>query len=173
VVAAVIFFGALISLGNERQRRAIDALREQAALWAVQDLRLKREKLAREVKVDDPLGWLNRVASKVTGRDFHLKAIEYFDIPVVLACESDDRSKRVLFTPLSPAEIRRLKREKRSRLSQYANQNPIFSLSGKSAAYELTILNAGILFDLEVAVAWKSLTGEALEGQCFWLYLIE
>ena len=31
VLAAVIIFGALISMGNERQRRAIDGLREQAA----------------------------------------------------------------------------------------------------------------------------------------------
>ncbi len=43
VAAAVIFFGALISMGNERQRRAIDGLREQVVLWAVQDLKIKRE----------------------------------------------------------------------------------------------------------------------------------
>lgn len=55
VGAAVIFFGALISIGNERQRRAIDALREQTVLWAMQDLRIKRERLAREVRIDDPL----------------------------------------------------------------------------------------------------------------------
>ena len=47
---------------------------------------------------------------------------------------------------------------------QYANQNPLFSLAGNTTAYELTILNAGILFDLEVALAWKSLTGEDLEA---------
>lgn len=46
VVIAVIIFGALISMGNERQRRALDGIREQTALWASQDLRLKREKLA-------------------------------------------------------------------------------------------------------------------------------
>jgi hypothetical protein len=63
VLGAVIFFGALISVGNERQRRALDGIREQAALWAMQDLRMKREKLAREVRVDDPLGWLNKILS--------------------------------------------------------------------------------------------------------------
>ena len=47
VLGAVIFFGALISAGNERQRKALDGIREQTALWAMQDLRLKREKLAR------------------------------------------------------------------------------------------------------------------------------
>ena len=49
VGVAVIIFGALISLGNERQRKAIDGLREQVVLWAMQDLRIKRESLARDV----------------------------------------------------------------------------------------------------------------------------
>ena len=46
VVIAVLIFGALISLRNELQRKAIEGLREQAALWAVQDIKIKREKLA-------------------------------------------------------------------------------------------------------------------------------
>lgn len=172
VLGAVIFFGALISLGNERQRRALDGIREQAAQWAMQDLRLKREKLAREVRVDDPLGWLNKIVSKVVRRDFNLKVVESFGDAPVLICESEDRSSKVIFTPLSLAEIRRLKRERRSRLSRYANQNPLFSL-GNSTAYEFTILNAGVLFDLEVALAWKSLTGEDLGTQSLWMYLME
>jgi len=67
VATAVIFFGALISMGNERQRRAIDDLREQTVLWAMQDLRIKREKLARDVRIDDPIGWLNRITVKSVG----------------------------------------------------------------------------------------------------------
>jgi len=172
VLGAVIFFGALISIGNERQRQALDGIREQAALWAMQDLRLKREKLAREVRVDDSLGWFNKIVSKVVGRDFNLKVIESFSEPPVLVCEVEDRSSKVLFTPLSPAGIRRLKSGRRSRLSQYANQNPLFSLAGNTTHYELTILNAGILFDLEVALAWKSLTGEDLGAQSLWMFLI-
>lgn len=62
----------LISDGNDRQRKALDGIREQAALWAMQDLRLKREKLAREVKVDDPLAWLNQVVAKVYGENLGL-----------------------------------------------------------------------------------------------------
>ena len=52
VGVAVIIFGALISMGNERQRKAIDSLREQVVLWAMQDLRIKREGLARDVHVE-------------------------------------------------------------------------------------------------------------------------
>ena len=46
VLGAVIFFGALLSIGNERQRKAIDGIREQASYWAEQDLRLKRARAA-------------------------------------------------------------------------------------------------------------------------------
>jgi hypothetical protein len=173
VLGAVVFLGALISLGNERQRQALDGIREQTGQWAMQDLRLKREKLAREVRVEDPLGWFNRIVSKVVGRDFNLKVVESFGDPPALVCESEERSSKVVFTPLSPAEIRRLKSGRRSRLSQYANQNPLFSLIGNTTAYELTILNAGILFDLEVALAWKSLTGEDPGEQSLWMFLIE
>jgi hypothetical protein len=52
VLDAMIFFGALISTGNERQRKALEGIREQAAQWAMQDLRLKRENLARELSND-------------------------------------------------------------------------------------------------------------------------
>ena len=76
VVVAVIIFGALISVGNERQRKAIDGLREQIVLWAMQDLRIKRERLAREVQVDDPLGWLNQVAAKACGHNLSLQVLE-------------------------------------------------------------------------------------------------
>ena len=47
VLLAVLLLGALISAANERQRKAIDGLREQVEAWAEQDIRIKREKLAR------------------------------------------------------------------------------------------------------------------------------
>ena len=72
VAVAVIFFGALSSSGNERQRKAMDALREQVVFWAVQDLRIKRERLARDVRVDDPLRWLNNLTAKICGYDINL-----------------------------------------------------------------------------------------------------
>src|SRR6266498_49493 len=90
VVAAVIFFGALISLGNERQRKAIDGLREQTVLWAMQDLRIKRTALERDVYVDDPLAWFSKTASKIVGSDLQLQVVEIFDNPSVLVCEASD-----------------------------------------------------------------------------------
>ena len=101
VAVAVIFFGALSSVGNERQRKAIDALREQVVFWAVQDLRIKRERLARDVRVDDPLLALRR----------------------------------------------------------------------KIEAYEVSVLNSNILFDLELPLVWKSLTQQETGAmERLWMY---
>jgi len=173
VITAVIIFGALISLGNERQRRAIDELREQVVLWAIQDLRIKREHLAREVRVDDPLEWLNRIATKAYGYDLKLQVVEAFDEPRALVCSTGDGSGRVVFTPVSPDDIRRFRKEKRGRLSQVAAQSPLFLFPRKTTEYEISALNGGMVFDLELPLAWNSLTGQRLlDGERIWMYVI-
>ena len=171
VVIAVIIFGALISLGNERQRKAIDGLREQVVLWAMQDLRIKREQLARDVKVDDPLVWLNRVVTKVTGKNLILEVDEFFDEPRALVCRSGDGG-RVILTPLSPTS-RQKPQGNRARLAQIAVNNPLLSLPRGTRQYEISVLNAGMLFDLELPLAWKALTGQQIEQtDRFWLYIL-
>jgi len=47
----------------------------------MQDLRLKREKLARDVKVNDPVAWLNQVVAKVYGELLDLTVTEFFETP--------------------------------------------------------------------------------------------
>lgn len=171
VAAAVIFFGALISIGNERQRKAIDALREQTELWAVQDLRIKRERLVREVRVDDPLAWLNQVVTKVSGLVMNLQSVEYLEEANTLLCMSGDHETRIFVSPFSPKEIQRIKREGRSRLSQFDKNNPLLFLSRTTIAYEFSVLNAGILFDLELQLAWKGLTGREIDQhEKLWMY---
>ena len=170
VVIAVIIFGALISIGNERQRRAIDKLREQVVMWAIQDLRIKREKLAREVKVDDPLVWLNRVVVKVTGDNLVLEVDESFDEPHALVCRTGDGG-RVVFTPLSPAALRQKAQGNHARLAQVAVHNPLLSLPRGTHKNEISVLNGGMLFDLELPIAWKALTGQQVEHiDRLWFY---
>lgn len=172
VMIAVIIFGALISMGNERQRRAIDELREQVVLWATQELRIKREKLAREAKVEDPLAWLNRVATKVTGNNLILEVDETFEEPRALVCHSGGGG-RVVFTPLSPTTIREMSHARRDRLAHIAVDNPLFSLPRGIRKYEISVLNGGMLFDLELSLAWKALTGQKAEQiDCLWLYVL-
>jgi hypothetical protein len=67
LLAALLFLGLLISTGNERQRKAIDELRKQVESWTEQDIKIKREKLAREINVPDALGWLEKVSASALG----------------------------------------------------------------------------------------------------------
>ena len=171
VVAAVIFFGALISMGNEHQRKAIDGLREQVVLWAIHDLQIKREHLARNVDVQDPLGWLNKVASRICGHDLNLKILQTFDTPQSLICTSDDGSIKIAFSPYSPTYLRRLKRGKQNRLSQFSGSNPMLCLPRGVRANAISALNEGPLFDLEISVVWKELTGRDFgRANLIWMY---
>lgn len=173
VVIAVIIFGALISVGNERQRKSIDDLREQIVLWAIQDLRIKREKLARGVYVENPLGWLNGVVERSCGNNLNLQLIEAFENPEVLICATEGGNSKAIFTPLSPAEILAMKRTRRNRLSRYADRNPLLSLPRGVTVYECSVLNTGILFDLELPLAWKGLTGNSIgERGTMWIYML-
>ncbi len=170
VLGAVIFFGALISAGNERQRKAIDGIREQTAQWAMQDLRIKREKFAREVKVDDPVAWLNRVVAKVVGEDLGLVVTEVFENPHALVCTAKD-GRKVLLSPASPDDIRRLNLQKKSRLSQFGYVHPLLKLSRDTRKMELSILNSGVMFDLELIIAWKMLSRIDIGSiECLWIY---
>jgi hypothetical protein len=170
VVIAVIIFGALISMGNERQRKALDGIREQAALWASQDLRLKREKLARDVKVDDPVKWLNMVVTRACGESLDLTVTEVFDTPQTLVC-MDENSQRVVVSLISPTDIRRMKRERKNKLLRVSNGHPLLNLPNKMEGVEISILNGGILFDLELPVAWEMLSSNKVTGiDKVWVY---
>lgn len=171
VLGAMIFFGALISAGNERQRKALEGIREQASQWAIQDLRLKREKLAREVQVDDPVAWLNQVMAKVYGENLDLTVAEVFDNPQALVCTAKD-GRKVVFSPASPDDIRRLTAKQKNRLSRIANFHPLLKFPRKMDYLKLSILNAGLLFDLELPMVWKLVTGQdELETDSLWLYI--
>lgn len=171
VASAVIFFGALISMGNERQRRSIDALREQTVLWAIQDLRIKRENFSRDLRVEDPISWLNIIATRVYGYDLKLQTVEAFDDPKALICVSGDGTRKVVFTPFSPNDIRIAKREKKNRLSHYAESNLLLVLPKGVTGHEISVLNGGILFDLELSLVWKSLTSQEVERlERIWIY---
>ena len=171
VVSAVIFFGALISMGNERQRRAIDNLREQLVLWTVKDLQIKREKLARDVKVEYPLGWFKNVISEACSFDGDIQVVEVFESPAVMVCASSVSGKTIILTPLSTDAIRRLAHEKHSRITKIANGNPLLTIPRNAAVKEVSVLNGGFLFDLELPLAWKGLTGQDLfQIDRLWVY---
>lgn len=174
VAAAVIFFGALISIGNERQRRAIDGLREQVVLWAVQDLKIKREHLAQTVQVPDSLDWLNKTATKICGYKLNLQVLEMFEEPQTLVCSSGDGSIKIIFSLQSPFNLQWIKNGKRNSLTKLSVQNPLLFLPKKVEIHEISTLNSGILFDLELASVWLNLTGfDNQQSERLWMYIIK
>jgi hypothetical protein len=171
VASAVIFFGALISMGNERQRKAIDNLREQVVLWAVKDLQIKREKLARDVKIDNPLGWFKKMMAKACSLEGDLQIVEVFESPEVIVCTYPELGKTIFLTPLSPDTIRRLVHEKHSRITKLVDGNPLLTIPRNVIVKDVSVLNGGFLFDLELALAWKGLTGQDLfHTDRLWVY---
>ena len=173
VASAVIFFGALISMGNERQRRAIDSLREQVVFWAMQDLKIKRERLAREININDPISWLNKMVGKACNFDANLQFVEAFDGPFTMVCASIGGDNKIILSPSSPSAIRKMMGEKQNQLSRYADRNPLFALPRNVSIYEITVLNGGILFDLELPIVWNKLTGQNVEQtERIWVYRI-
>lgn len=173
VLGAVIFFGALISAGNERQRKALEGIRKQAAQWAMQDLRLKREKLARDVKVGDPVDWLNQVVAKVYGENLRLTVTEVFENPQALVCTAKD-GRKVVFSLMSPEDIQQMKRERKNRLARIENTHPLKVLSQKTKHLEITILNAGLMFDLELSIVLEKITPSvSVSHGRLWMYICE
>jgi hypothetical protein len=74
--------------------------------------------------------------------------------------------------PLSPADIRRIKSGKQNCLAHFADHNPLLFLPKDVKAYEMSVLNTGHLFDLELDLAWKGLTGQSIgEVKRTWIYL--
>lgn len=152
-------FGTLSLVGNERQRRAINTLHQAYKHWAIQDLLIIGEHLVSDIHIADPLAWFNKIESKTCGRDLNLQLVETFENPPASICANPHRSNKVLFTLLSPEEIDEMKRSTYSQLSRYSVRNSLLSLPSDVRAIECSILNYGILFDLELPLAWKGLSG--------------
>ncbi len=51
---------------------------------------------------------------------------------------------------------------------------PLLHLPPNMAAHELSILNCGMFFDLELPLAWKALTDQHVEQmERLWMYVAE
>ena len=163
VLISILLLGALISAGNERQRRAIDALRAQAENWAEQDIRIKREKLARQITVPEPLAWLEQVAANALGSAPKLLSVSPWQkdgLSALIGVCQDGR--RLVFTPV-PRErlLSALKTKSKGALSGMSG-TLLGDHPAKAASIELSVVSTGMFFDIEAAQAWLSLTGEPL-----------
>jgi hypothetical protein len=172
VIIALIVFGALISVGNERQRKAIDSISRQTQAWAIEDLRLKRGQMEANISIDNPIAWLNIAASRILGRQTQLSAPEITENPFAVSFVDHYTGETLVFSLLAPKALRTLSREKRSDLSKRTNQHPLIPWRKGITSFEMTILNAGIRFDLELPIAWQAIATEQTNSEYLWVYIL-
>ncbi len=169
VLVAVIVFGALITIGNERQKRELAHIREVEEQWAEQDLRIKRGKLSRETSIEDPEAWLSAAASKALEVPVVLVGIEAFENPDAVSFTDSESGRRFVFTLLPPAHIRKLSKQRKS--NRLGALHPLLPLKRGVEVVELNMLNGGLLLDLELPHAWKALTGKDMTAERLWAYI--
>ena len=171
VLAAVILFGALISVGNERQRKAIDGIREQAAHWAEQDLHLKRARAMREVSIPDARQWLGGVTTRLLGTSHPLLTLNLWEQKGLraLVCPCEDGFKLVL-TPIPPTQfVKAVRVNRRSRLAK-AEVGLLGDRPQRVPVHEMNIVTCGPFFDLEAKLAWQQVCGAPLDAERLYLF---
>ena len=174
VVSAVIAFGALISVGNERQRRAIDALHQAYKQWAVQDLRLKRGTVSTHIRIEDLTAWLTKATSLAFGRKTIVMDYQLHNSPVnTVEFHDAEVGKTIICTLESPEALKSILKKKRPVLRGELRPNPLFRVGKKTPTVELSMLNAGVMFDVELPIAWNTLTGQATESATLWAYILD
>ena len=173
VLAAVVVVGVLISIGNERQRKAIEQLRDDLRSWALGDLEIKRETASREIQIIDPLAWLNDAARKATGGGLELRAIaKVLRNPEAIVVTASDGGY-LMFSPVQPNQVKRLLKAppRRTKTGPLPSEFRLATRGRtKMETYELSALNAGIFFDLEADRVWRMVTDRPLNSNRLWLY---
>lgn len=174
VLVAVIMIGLLISIGNERQRRAIEAMSDRLNEWALGDLQIKREMVAREIQINDPIKWLDDMAQKATGVSPGVQGpVRVYDNPKAIQVPIKG-NRAMVFSPVEPRRLRKLSKQSSSSSEQMKGEPAILGRRpGKAPAHELSALNAGVFFDLEVDKVWRELANQPLDANRLWVYEIE
>jgi hypothetical protein len=173
VVGAVIAFGALLSIGNERQRRAIEALHQAHKQWAIHDLRLKRGAVSAHIQIKDPAIWLAKVTSLAFGRRINVMDYQVHNTPIVSVEFHDVETDATIVCGLeSPEVLMKALKKKRPRPWGEVHTNPLYQLGKRTSAVELSLLNAGPVFDMELPIAWNMLTGQITECDTLWAFIL-
>ena len=177
LLISMTLLGLLISLGNRRVEKAIEAANQQLARWSAQDLRLKRGQTARQLRVEDPQAWLESLLARVCVERpelVQLKAHSQSGASALVALARDGR-RWLLTSQVGTASRReplwgRLPWRRAAGRLQAAEGNPLLELAPGVRPQELSILNAGLYFDLEAQQVWQALLDEELPGEMLYLY---
>jgi len=174
VVAAVVVFGALISVGNERQRKAIEKLHMAYKQWAQHDLRIKRGMASTNIEVKDTTAWLSRAASLAFGRKVTVRDFQIHHEPVkTIEFQDGETGETVVCTLEAPSILKEIMKQKSRAFKGELKTNPVFWIGKKVQHVEFSMLTAGSMFDLELPVVWKRLFGDATETDVLWGYTVQ
>jgi hypothetical protein len=175
VVVAVIVVGVLIYFGNQQQRRALDEIHTNVRQWALGDLEIKRAKAAREVKVKDPLNWLDDKARIATGISPSIRGIAgVLERPDAIVAITENE-RYLIFSPIKPEQMRKmihvLDRQRMIRdTSPLTPMRKLGKRRSKVASFELSALNAGTFFDVEADLVWRMVAKRGLSSNQLWVY---
>ncbi len=166
LLIAIVLLGALLTAANERQRKALDGLREQVEAWAQEDILIKREKVARSIQIESPLAWLEKTAAGALGLTPGLLSTSLWEkdgLVAVIAVRNN--GGRLVFTP-APRErfLKTVKLKKRGALSQ-AETGLLGDKPEKAAWHDLSVVTSGMFFDIEAAQVWQVLSGQSLPAK--------
>ena len=138
----------------------------------MQDLRLKRGTVQKAIEISDATHWLQSATSKTLGISVELSEPEFLSNPEAVVCLDAESGSVFAFSSCSPRELERSLRIKKKNALDVATRNPLsVKLNKKTSIFPMNILNSGILFDLELPIAWKQLTGQYVAAEQLWLYI--
>lgn len=175
VVVAVVLIGVLIWIGNEQQRKALEELRTDVRQWALGDLEIKRMKAAREIRILDPMGWLDNMVRKVMGISPRISDIAgVLEKPEAVVTITEN-ARYLVFSPVHPDQMGRIIQDldRLQRIRDTSPLNPMRKIGkrrSKVDTYELSALNAGMFFDIEADKVWRMIAKRPLESNRLWIY---
>jgi hypothetical protein len=140
----------------------------------VQDLRLKRGAISSQIRIDDLPAWLTKTTSLAFGRQTDVIDCQIHDAPVAaVEFRKAESGATVVFALEAPQVLMPMSKKKRSAIRGNLGSNPLFRVGKKTPVVELSILNAGMMFDMELPVVWNRLTGQATQADVVWAYIIK
>lgn len=167
----LVFLAILITLYNGRMTTAIRSIQHVAEDWYIQQVKDRREKARKELKVGDPLGWLSDqlgTGMQITDLNSSLEK------PLLLNFHSNNHS-RVVVSPFPPDELKRVLRgmqqDKHSRMGEF--MEPVLGRAPwRNQVIERSVLNGGEWFDVEAGMVGKSFKLDWGEPERLWFHIV-
>jgi len=158
-------------LSETTAKAELARIRKVEEQWAEQDLRIKRGKLARETKIEEPIAWLSAATSKALSLPVSLSAKEVLTNPDAVAFVDSESGTNSSY-PLVPGYHSPIgeKAQIQQGCSPECCASAVAHRRGTEIV-ELNMLNGGLLLDLELPHAWHTLTGQDTTTERLWMYI--